>query len=233
MSPCGSSPTLGPSPTHRTPGAVARFASPRAVPATGSHKIWGLSRLLARLLLAMGGALYRVPLMQAFPAHVIFFPIIGLDGGDPFFIYGSNCSHYRASSQSETRDHEDHREGDGQHLHQVAYHRFLLQSQGLFVAAITCSPVTLCAFPATSALASPPSYGVAVSHRGMACGTKDLQRLPQGMVGRGLAVYRDSAVSAGNVTCVGRRGVYVLMHAELASVSRRLPRRFGTANDPA
>src|SRR5262249_959682 len=45
-----------------------------------------------------------------------------------------------------------------------------------------------------------------VSHRWMECGTKDLQRLPPGMVGRGLAVYRDSAVSAGNVTCVGRRG---------------------------
>jgi hypothetical protein len=53
------------------------------------------------------------------------------------------------------------------------------------------------------------------------------------MVGRGLAVYRDSAVSAGNVTCVGRRGVYGLMHAELASVSRRLPGSFGTENDPA
>src|SRR4030095_4161044 len=150
MSSCGSSPTLGPSPTHRTPGAVSRFASSRAVPATGSHKVWGLSRLLARPLLAMGGALYSVPWMQAFPAHAIFFTIIGLDGGDTFFIYGSNGSHYRASSWSETRDHEDHREGDGQHLHQVAYHRFLLQSQGSFVAAITCSTITLCAFPATS-----------------------------------------------------------------------------------
>jgi hypothetical protein len=28
-----------------------------------------------------------------------------------------------------------------------------------------------------------------VSHRWMECGTKDLQRLPHGMVGRGLAVY--------------------------------------------
>jgi hypothetical protein len=34
----------------------------------------------------MGGALYSVPLMQAFPAHVICFTIIGLDGGDTFFI---------------------------------------------------------------------------------------------------------------------------------------------------
>ena len=67
----------------------------------------------------------------------------------------------------------------------------------------------------------------------MECGTKDLQRLPQSTVGRGLAVYRDSAVSAENVTCVGRREVDVLMHAELASVSRRRPRSFGTANDPA
>jgi len=65
----------------------ARLASPRAVPATGSHNVGGLSRLLARPLLAMGGALYSVPWMQAFPAHVIFFPLIGLDGGDPFFIY--------------------------------------------------------------------------------------------------------------------------------------------------
>ena len=157
MSSCGSSPTLGPSPTHRTPGAVARWASPRAVPATGSHTGGGLRRLLARPLLAMGGALYRVPLMQAFPAHVIFFPIIGLDGGDPFFIEGSNGAHDRASSQSETRDHEDHREGAGQYLHQVAYHRLLLSSQGSLVAALTCSIVTLWAFPATSALASPPA----------------------------------------------------------------------------
>src|SRR4029434_2425288 len=127
MSPCGSSPTLGPSPTHRTPGAVARCASPRAVPATGSHTGGGLSRLLARPRLAMGGALYRVPWMQAFPAPVIGFPLIGLDSGDPFFIDGSNGSHDRASSQSETRDHEDHREGDGQYLHQVVYHRLLLQ----------------------------------------------------------------------------------------------------------
>ena len=67
----------------------------------------------------------------------------------------------------------------------------------------------------------------------MECGTKDLQRLPQSTVGRGLAVYRDSAVSAENVTRVGRRGGYVLMNAELARVSRRLPRSFGTANDPA
>jgi hypothetical protein len=67
----------------------------------------------------------------------------------------------------------------------------------------------------------------------MECGTKDLQRLPHGMVGRGLAVYSDSAVSAGNVTCVGRRGGYVLMHAERASVSRRLPRSVGTENAPA
>src|SRR4029450_10424306 len=161
MSPCGSSPTLGPSPTHRTPGAVARCASPRAVPATGSHPVGGLSRLLARPHLAMGGALDRIPWMQAFPAHAIFFPLIGLDGGDPFFIDGSNGSHDRASSQSETRDHEDHREGEGQHLHQGAYHRFRLQSQGSLVAAIMCSTVTLWAFPATSALASPPSYGVA------------------------------------------------------------------------
>src|SRR5438105_10816670 len=147
--------TLGPSPTHRTPGAVARLASSRAVPATGRHNVGGLSRLLARPLLAMGGALYRVPLMQAFPAHAICFPLIGLDGGDTFFIDGSHGAHDRASSQSETRDHEDHREGEGQHLHQVTYHRFLLQSQGLFVAAITCSTVTpLCAFPATSAFAS-------------------------------------------------------------------------------
>src|SRR4029450_6329172 len=109
----------------------------------------------------MGGALYRVPWMQAFPAHVIGFPLIGLDSGDPFFIDGSNGSHDRASSQSETRDHEDHREGDGQYLHQVAYHRLLLQSPGSLVAALTCSTVTLWAFPATSALASPPSYGVA------------------------------------------------------------------------
>ena len=65
----------------------------------------------------------------------------------------------------------------------------------------------------------------------MECGTKDLQRLPHGMVGRGLAVYRDSAVSAGNVTRVGRRGVYVLMHAERARVSRRLPSSFGTENE--
>jgi hypothetical protein len=163
MSSYGSSPTLGPSPTHRTPGAVLRLASPRAVPATGSHTVGGLSHLLARPLLAMGGALYRVPWMQAFPAHVIGFPLIGLDRGDPFFIYGSHGAHDRASSQSETRDHEDYREGEGQHLHQVAYHRLLLQSQGSFVAAITCSTVTLCAFPATSALASPPSSGVAGS----------------------------------------------------------------------
>src|SRR4029450_9072259 len=163
MSSCGSSPTLGPSPTHRTPGAGARLASPRAVPATGSPTVGGLSRLLARPRLALGGALYRVPWMQAFPAHVICFPIIGLDGGDPFCIYGSNGAHDRASSQSETRDHEDHREGDGQHLHQVAYHGFLLLSQGSLVAALTCSTVTLWAFPATSALASPPSYGVAGS----------------------------------------------------------------------
>jgi hypothetical protein len=40
----------------------------------------------------------------------------------------------------------------------------------------------------------------------MECGTKDLQRLPHGMVGRGLAVYRDRVVSAGNVTHGGRRG---------------------------
>ena len=66
----------------------------------------------------------------------------------------------------------------------------------------------------------------------MECGTKDLQRL-HGIVGRGLAVYRDSAVSAGNVTRVGRRGVYVLIHAELTSVSRRLPRSCGPENDPA
>src|SRR4029450_8214293 len=163
MSPCGSSPTLGPSPTHRTPGAVARLASPRAVPATGSTTGGAVSPPLARPLLAMGGALSRVPWMQAFPAHAIGFPLIGLDGGDPFFIDGSHGAHDRASSQSETRDHEDHREGEGQHLHQVAYHRLLLQSQGSFVAAITCSTVTLCAFPATSALASPPSYGVAGS----------------------------------------------------------------------
>src|SRR4029434_9585424 len=163
MSSCGSSPTLGPSPTHRTPGAVSRCASPRAVPATGSHTVGGLSRLLARPLLAMGGALYRISWMQAFPAHAIFFPLIGLDGGDPFFIDGSHGAHNRASSQSETRDHEDHREGEGQHLHQVAYHRLLLQSQGSLVAALTCSTVTLWAFPATSALASPPSYGVAGS----------------------------------------------------------------------
>jgi len=65
----------------------------------------------------------------------------------------------------------------------------------------------------------------------MECGTKDLQRLPHGMVGRGLAVYRDSAVSAGNVTRVGRRGVYVLMNAERARVSRRLPSSFGTENE--
>src|SRR4030095_16733256 len=106
MSSCGSSPTLGPSPTHRTPGAVSRCASPRAVPATGSHTVGGLSRLLARPLLAMGGALYSVPLMQAFPAHAIFFPIIGLDGGDTFFIYGSHGSHYRARIRDETRDPE-------------------------------------------------------------------------------------------------------------------------------
>jgi len=31
-----------------------------------------------------------------------------------------------------------------------------------------------------------------VSHRWMECGTKDLQRLPHGMVGRGLAVYQQS-----------------------------------------
>jgi hypothetical protein len=49
-------------------------------------------------------------------------------------------------------------------------------------------------------------FSRSVSHRWMECGTKDLQRLPHGMVGRGLAVYRDSAVSAGNVTRVGRRG---------------------------
>ena len=67
----------------------------------------------------------------------------------------------------------------------------------------------------------------------MECGTKDLQRLPHGMVGRGLTIYRDSAVSAGNVTCVRRKGVYVLIHAEVASVSRRLPRSFGAENDPA
>src|SRR5947209_6645901 len=210
MSSCGSSPTLGPSPTHRTPGAVSRLASPRAVPATGSHTVWGLSRLLARPLLAMGGALFRVPFMPAFPAHAVCFPLIGFDGGETFFYHGSNRSHDRASSQSETRDHEDHREGDGQHLHQVTYHRFLLQSQGSLVAALTCSTVTLCAFPVTSALASPPSYGVAGSVANNR--TKDLQRLPHGIVGRGLAVYRDSAVSAGNVTRVGRRGVYVLIH---------------------
>jgi len=40
-------------------------------------------------------------------------------------------------------------------------------------------------------------------------------------------------VSAGNVTRVGRREVYVLMHAELARVSRRLPRSFGPEHDPA
>ena len=67
----------------------------------------------------------------------------------------------------------------------------------------------------------------------MECGTKDLQRLPHGTVGRGLAVYRDSAVSAGNVTRVGRRGVYVVINAELARVSIRLPSSFGTENDPA
>src|SRR5205823_14994620 len=53
--------TLGPSPTHRTPGAVARLASSRAVPATGRHNVGGLSRLLARPLLAMGGGLYCAP----------------------------------------------------------------------------------------------------------------------------------------------------------------------------
>ena len=67
----------------------------------------------------------------------------------------------------------------------------------------------------------------------MECDTKDLQRLPHGTVGRGLAVYRDSAVSAGNVTCVSRREVYVLMNAERARVSRRLPSSFGTENDLA
>src|SRR5215212_8034272 len=119
MSSCGSSPTLGPSPTHRTPGAVARWASPRAVPTTGSHTVGGLSRLLARPLLAMGGALDRVPWMKDFPAHVIFFPFIVFFVGDPFFIDGSNGAHDRAFCQSESRYHEDHREGDGQHLHQV------------------------------------------------------------------------------------------------------------------
>src|SRR6516225_1893731 len=98
MSPCGSSPTLGPSPTHRTSGAGARLARPRAVPATGSHTGRGLSRLLARPLLAMGGALDRIPWMQAFAAHAIFFPLIGLDGGDPFFIYSSHGAHDGASS---------------------------------------------------------------------------------------------------------------------------------------
>jgi len=67
----------------------------------------------------------------------------------------------------------------------------------------------------------------------MECGTKDLQRLPHSTVGRGFAVYRDSAVSAGNVTRVGRRRVYVLMNAELARVSISLPSSFGTENDPA
>jgi hypothetical protein len=40
-------------------------------------------------------------------------------------------------------------------------------------------------------------------------------------------------VSAENVTCVGRREVYVFIHAELARVSIGLPRSFGTENDPA
>ena len=38
----------------------------------------------------------------------------------------------------------------------------------------------------------------------MECGTKDLQRLPHGMVGRGLAVYRDRRLAPGNVTRVAR-----------------------------
>jgi hypothetical protein len=59
------------------------------------------------------------------------------------------------------------------------------------------------------------------------------QRLPHGIVGLRLAVYRDSAVSAGNVTRVGRRGGICPHYAELARVSIRLPRSFGTENDPA
>src|SRR5262249_57777412 len=54
-------------------------------------------------------------------------------------------------------------------------------------------------------------------------GVRHEQRLPHGIMDRGLAVYRDSAVSAGNVTRMGRRGVEVLMNAERARVSRRLP----------
>jgi len=49
-------------------------------PATGSHKVWGLSAVLHVHFFAMAVPLYSVPLMQAFPAHVIFFTIIGLDG---------------------------------------------------------------------------------------------------------------------------------------------------------
>jgi hypothetical protein len=54
-------------------------------------------------------------------------------------------------------------------------------------------------------------------------GVRHEQRLPHGIMDRGLAVYRDSAVSAGNVTRMGRRGAEVLMHAERARVSIRLP----------
>src|SRR5512133_1238010 len=61
----------------------------------------------------------------------------------------------------------------------------------------------------------------------MECGTKDLQRLPHGTVGRGLAVYRDSAVSAENVTCVGRREIYILMMAELAGDEHERPMWYG------
>jgi hypothetical protein len=46
-----------------------------------------------------------------------------------------------------------------------------------------------------------------------------------------LAVYRDSALSAENVTCVGRREVYVLRMAELARVAIGLPRSFGIENE--
>ena len=73
---------------------TARLEQGRDVPVRGrsqrqavTQEGGGLSRLLARPLLAMGGALDRIPWMQAFPAHAIFFPLIGLDGGDPFFIY--------------------------------------------------------------------------------------------------------------------------------------------------
>jgi integrase/recombinase XerD len=47
----------------------------------------------------------------------------------------------------------------------------------------------------------------------MECGTKDLQRLPHGMVGRGLAVYRDRVVSArkrytrGQVSPLSSKGI--------------------------